>query len=245
MKKLWQSIEKLIGIYRWHPKIALRYLPIVESITSIGGDPSILEVGSNGLGIAPYLDTSVVGLDIAFSPPFAANLTLVAGSALQIPFVDASFDFVISADMLEHISPDKRAKAIFELVRVSAQKVYITVPCGKESETQDQTLSKIYEEKKSKGFTYLEEHLKYGLPTVESVTDMLNSAAKKLNRNIATSHMGNISLPLRFFLMNGWMSDNFLSSLFFRKLLLLFVPVLRFANQKPAYRELFTVTLES
>ncbi len=41
---------------RWHPEVAIRYLPIVKQLkaTSLSSG-SMLEVGSGWLGIAPYL----------------------------------------------------------------------------------------------------------------------------------------------------------------------------------------------
>ena len=55
---------------RWHPQLALRYLPIVRYIKNSGlVNPSILEVGSGSLGIGPYLKKEFTGADIEFSGP--------------------------------------------------------------------------------------------------------------------------------------------------------------------------------
>src|SRR5437868_4730302 len=96
MKNILHSVEKLMGVYRWHPKIALRYLPIVAEIQKTGfKNPSVLEIGSGSLGIAPYLKQEITGVDIDFSGPQFPLVKQVKASAVKLPFKDNSFDFVV------------------------------------------------------------------------------------------------------------------------------------------------------
>ncbi|MEK7165831.1 MAG: hypothetical protein AAB874_03430, partial [Patescibacteria group bacterium] len=82
MKKPWHIVEKLLGIYRWHPTIALRYLPIIDELRKNGFlNVDVLEVGSGSIGIVPYLRHQVVGVDIAFLDPIHRNLTPILGDA--------------------------------------------------------------------------------------------------------------------------------------------------------------------
>src|SRR3989338_7491070 len=97
--------------YRWHPEVALRYLPLVKEIKALPGS-TILEVGSGGLCITPYLGASVTGLDVEFNPPFHPLLNRVVGSVLQIPFKKDSFDIVVCVDTLEHLQSKHRQKAV-------------------------------------------------------------------------------------------------------------------------------------
>src|SRR3989338_3540877 len=120
MKNLSHTVEKMLGVYRWHPKIALRYLPVVDEIEKKKmSNPTILEIGSGSLGIAPYIKQEVTGLDLDFTGPSIRYLKKKKGSALVVPFVDMSFDFVIMMDVLEHIAPKDRQRAVVEGFRVA------------------------------------------------------------------------------------------------------------------------------
>lgn len=246
MKKLWQLVERFLGIYHWHPKIALRYLPIVEKIAGAKLQAqSILEVGSGGLGIVPYIRRSVVGLDISFKLPIHPQLVPVKGFAESIPFADNSFATVVSLDTLEHIQPERRSQAISEMIRVAKKLVCIGMPCGELAEKQDQELKGLYESSRNKKFQFFDEQVEYGLPTKEWMIETLNQAAKKLGKTIYIKSEGNINLRLRTFLMWGWIANNFFINLFFRKILLLAVPLMRRLNQAPTYRQLFFVTIKT
>ena len=109
----------MIPFYRWHPEVAIRYLPIVSEIKKFPKDTKILEVGSGGLGIAPYLGRLVVGLDNNFSGPSHPLLKQKKGKGEKIPFKDSSFDIVISVDTLEHVPSEKRSLMIDEMLRVA------------------------------------------------------------------------------------------------------------------------------
>ena len=203
----------------------------------------MLEVGSNGLGIAPYLKQRIVGLDLKFAPPFHPDLIAVYGSATAIPFADKSFDAVISLDMLEHIEPSKRKQVIQEMLRVAKSQVCIGVPCGALAHEQDEYLRRVYKNKYNRDFTYLEEQVEYGVPEKRDVLDYIQQAAEALKRRIHISVCGNINLKLRLFLMQGWISENVFTNFIFRKLMLLGIPLLRRLNRTPVYRQLFMVTI--
>jgi len=243
MKKLWQLIEKLFGIYRWHPTIALRYLPIVEEIKKIESTDWVLEVGSGGLGITPYLQKPVVGVDIAFSPPMHTQLIPVIASATQLPFADSSFDVVVSTDMLEHVSKNLRIKAISEMLRVGKKLICIGVPCGKISQAQDGGLAHEYKRTHREEFDFFAEHAQMGLPDKSEILETISMEAAKLNKKIMVKNQGILNIEVRWWLMKGWISDNWLVNIFFRKVLLLGVPLLKRLNNEPTYRQLFFVTI--
>src|SRR3989344_4018605 len=244
MKKLWHGVEKILGIYRWHPKIALRYLPVVEKIKALGSTSSIVEVGSGGLGIAPYLKRQVVGVDLSFPPPLHPLLTPVLGSATDLPFAARAFDIVVSLDMIEHIPPKLRERGIFEMLRVGKTLVCLGMPCGREAQLQDKQLEQEYKIKRGEGFDFLSEHFEYGLPTKQEILSAIEGSARKLNLQIEVETIGNLNLSWRLWLMRGWLAQNFLVNLFFRKFLLLGIPAFRRLNQPPTYRQLFFVKIQ-
>lgn len=242
MKKLWHAIEKFLGVYRWHPKIALRYLPIVEAIRQKADnqlDLNVLEVGSGGLGMAPYLKRRVVGLDVAFDPPFYPLLIPVKGDALHIPFTDNSFYAVVSIDMLEHIPEKQRTQVIQEMVRVAKKMLCVGVPCGQLAEVQDEQLKKEYRMRFGRDFSYLSEQVTHGLPQTDWVSATIKQSAQKYDKKISLHNLGNINLRLRYWLMRGWMSNNVIVNIFYRKVMLLGLPILRRLNHEPTYRRLF------
>ncbi len=235
--------------YRWHPELALRYLPVVEKIKAEGrrmkaeGRPrmKILEVGSGGLGIAPYLKMPVTGVDVEFKPPFYPKLTRVIGKAEKLNFANNSFDIVVSSDMLEHLPPDIREKAIFEMIRVAKLGVIIGVPCGVAAAEHDMELRQEYLKVNKKEFPFLKEQVEYGLPDKTDIIAYIDKACKKLDRKIKLTVSGNENMTTRKFLMRGWMSSNFLMNVFFRKILLPAIPLLRLLEKPPYYRQIFYV----
>lgn len=97
-----------------------KYRQFVNQSASQRG--SLLDVGC-GSGWSSYILSKegydVVGIDLnakAFECPTVPHLTLVEGSAMDLPFEDASFDVVGSHQAIEHI-PDPQ-KAILEMIRV-------------------------------------------------------------------------------------------------------------------------------
>lgn len=228
--------------WRWHPKIALRYLPIVDEINSLrSGDYTVLEIGSGSLGIAPYLNHQVTGIDVDFSGPSFPLLKPIKGDAKKLPFKNNSFDFIVCVDVLEHINPIEREKVIAETFRVAKRAVFIGVPCGKVAEQQDEALHKEYKKRFSKDYSFLKEQIDYGLPDKTSMIELINNAAKKLNRSIRLTTYGNLNISVRKFLMYGWMTKNIVVDILFRKVFLLLIPILRLCNWEPTYRTFFFV----
>ena len=229
---------------RWHPKIALRYLPIVEEIKKNSiNSPKVLEVGSGSLGIAPYLKLPVTGVDVDFTGPKFSLLRQVYGKATVLPFPDKSFDFAVMVDVLEHLPRQERAKAISEALRCARNKAFIAVPCGKLSFNQDKELDLQYQKIFGRPFPFLKDHLTYGLPEKEWVSDTIRSEADKLGKEVKIKAVGNINLTFRKFLMWGWMSKNSIIDFIFRKVFLLLIPVFRRINCEPTYRQIFFVKI--
>ena len=230
---------------RWHPQLALRYLPIVRYIKNSGlVNPSILEVGSGSLGIGPYLKKEFTGADIEFSGPKWPQMKQVKASAKTLPFADNIFDIVISVDTLEHIPPPSRQLVVNEIIRTATKQVIIAVPVGKNSQAQDRDLNQEYIRRYGKSFTFLTEHVTYGLPENQAVSGWINAAAKKYHKNIRITQIGNRNLSLRLWLMRGWMTKNQLIDIFFRKILLFFLPILQFLDHRPPYyRQVYFVKI--
>ena len=229
-------------INRWHPLLAIRYLPIVSAIKQLK-TTTILEVGSGGLGIGPYLKKPFVGLDIDFSPPLSTHLTPIIGSATHPPFKPNSFQAVICSDTLEHIPPSKRQQVISDLISMATKLVIISVPVGLKAQDQDRQLDQIYFKKHHTHHPFFTDHLQYGLPTQTSIIAAIDQARADKDKITQIEILPNLNLSLRFFLMKGWISINPITNLIHRKILLFFLPILRLFNHPPVYRQLFIVKI--
>ena len=175
MKKIFlDNLKGLIFWQGWHPEVALRYLPIISAIRKLGGHPQVLDIGSCGLGIAPYIGYKVTGCDIKFRPPFHHHLDRIKAPAEKLPFADSVFDALVSADTLEHLNKNSRQKAIFQMLRVAKKMVCIAVPCGNLAYRQDKELNKYYRKKFNKKYQFFEEQLKLGLPQKEEIVTFID-----------------------------------------------------------------------
>ena len=224
----------------WHPEVSLRYLPIVSKILKMGRNISVLDVGSGGLGIAPYLRRPVTGLDLKFKPPYHERMMKIKASVLKLPFADSTFDAVVSVDMLEHLDQKDRSRAISEMLRVSKKALFLAVPSGRLSWEQDVRLSDFYKKKYGKSYHFFEEQIGFGLPEWQDLENQIRISARNLNKKIRLESQDNENLHLREFLMKGWMTNNMLVDIFFRKVLLLVLPIMYKMNSKPGYRRIFT-----
>ena len=227
----------------WHPEVALRYLPVVSEIKKLGRQPQVLDIGSGGLGIAPYIRREVTGIDLKFSPPFHPALKKVTANATKLPFKNNTYDVVVSVDMLEHLNANNRLLAIDEMLRVVRKVLFIAVPCGDISAKQDRELDKLYFDKYKTHYHFLEEQLSFGLPEAGDIKKSIIFSAKRMHKKIRMTEEGNESIKLRWFLMKGFISDNIIINIFFRKLLLFGLPFIQNLNSKPTYRKIFKVDL--
>lgn len=246
-------IQELLALkytpwYRWHPQLALRYLPVVEEIkkqeTMSKKQWQILEVGSGGLGIAPYLKRKMTGVDVKFGFPIHPLLAPIVGDVTCLKFERNSFDVVVSMDMLEHLPRGKRQKAISEMIRVAKKKVMIGVPCGRTSSEQDVLLRQTYMQGRKKEYAFLKEQVEYGLPEKEEILQYIANSDKDDRKVLRVDTIGNENLRLRLFFMNRWMSSNILINIIFRKAMLLFIPALRMLDKSPYYRQIFFITMK-
>lgn len=234
-----EIFNKIRCFWRWHPEVALRYLPIAGIIKKEKREKGkILEIGSNWLGIAPYLSEPVTGLDKNFGAKKFFLLKQVQGDAECLPFADKSFDIVLAVDLFEHIAPDGRKKVLTEITRVAKDFIIVAVPCGKEAETEDKWLA---EELKAKNKTYkfIEDHLRYGLPEEKEMIELIKETVNHGKIEI----FSNENIPLRRFLMRGWLRKGFLANLIFRKLMLFLIPVFLRLDKKSPYRIIFKINL--
>jgi hypothetical protein len=199
----------LAGPYRWwNIEVAMRYLPIVRIVQRAGLSKDVIEIGSGGVGIAPYLGRPVVGVDQEFGEWRAPLMTHVFGSALELPFRDGSCGCVVSVDMLEHLPADVRDQAIDELVRVTSTMLVIAVPSGWRASDQDRTLDERYLRAHGERYRFLTEHLENGLPNRADLEESIQRALTRHHRSAHITYRWNTNLVTRSLLMRLWIRDS-------------------------------------
>jgi ubiquinone/menaquinone biosynthesis C-methylase UbiE len=149
---------------------------------------SVLEVGSGGQGISPFLsllrgDCNVFLLDIrrdAFKG--LRNGNRVVADRCRLPFKDKTFDVVISVDTVEHIPQMMRHNLYEELKRTCKEKIILTCPIqsnnglfqGMQYDVMFQHLhERIYRAKEPN----TEQHIAAGHPTLEEINSELPNSS--------------------------------------------------------------------
>lgn len=98
----------------------------------------------------------------------------IKGDGMALDFVDDAFDFVVSADTLEHIPPSGRADFWHELLRTARHGVVLLAPFGsKEVELGEALLSEYIRNELGSEQRQLKEHREYGLPNLAEWLEFL------------------------------------------------------------------------
>ncbi len=80
-------------------------------------------------GLAPHLDYLGVDLsekNVANARRRHPEARFEVGDILDLPYADGAFDYVIAADIFEHLSPDAMERAIDEAARLAAEGLVLT-----------------------------------------------------------------------------------------------------------------------
>ena len=145
---------------------------IIRDIVSLnvikGQKSSILDVGGRGNILRRFLpDDNIVYLD-----PYVDSIddNFVKGDGCNMPFEDESFDWVVSADVFEHIPQSKREIFLMEQHRVARRGVIIVCPFyNPKTVIQENRINKIHNILFGESHPWLKEHIQNGLPKIDTV----------------------------------------------------------------------------
>ena len=227
----------------WVPEIALRYLPIVESICAEPSRGLILEVGVNRSGLTTYLRRPVIGVDCVMGAERTALVTPVLAKGQALPFQSRAFDYTVCMDTLEHIKCFDRNRFLKELIRVTKRRVYIGCPMGRQSEREDHALQQYYRAQKGEPFPFLDEHIANGLPRLETVLAEMEDIAKDSGRPIRLHCEPNLNVWVHRMLLRLWMRTDRVSYVLHR-LAIALIYVRRWLNAGPCYRQIIVAELD-
>ena len=193
----------------WGPEESLRYLPIRDALRARGLEgASLLEVGSGGKGISPYVRHDIVGCDLAFPEPGPFTVHRVKASAEALPVRSRAFDVVVSVDALEHIPAAARPPAIAEMVRAARRAVVLMVPSGAPAARHDQAIADHARAATGRVHHFLEEHIAHGLPERADLEAALEAACAAAGRKLTLHSEMRDNLALRAILLRAWHSGS-------------------------------------
>lgn len=227
----------------WVPEVALRYLPIVDSILAEPSSGLILEVGVNRSGLTTYLRQPVVGVDCVMGDAHAALVTPVLAKGQALPFKSGAFDYTVCMDTLEHIESAERNCFLRELIRVTKRRVFLGCPMGSQSERADRDLQGYYYAQRGETFSFLEEHIANGLPRLEAVLAEIEDIAKDSGRLLHLHCEPNLNIWMHRILLRLWMRTGLLNYVFHR-LAIVLVHVRGWLNVGPCYRQIVVAEFE-
>jgi len=141
------------------------------TVLDVGGHSEVMWPGFGSLASAfmPDVETFVVDLH---REPGLRNYTV--GSALSLPFADRSFDFVLAADTLEHITATDRQAFLHELLRIARGAILLCFPfCTPLNEACERLIYRFIQMRKQVELPALREHVELGLPKIETVRQWL------------------------------------------------------------------------
>ena len=157
----------------------VRFEPVLELILSTAPAGTVLDVGSGSEGITTLLPPGwqATALDADFSDyvPTASSPRLTPGQMLgdvrSMPFDDRAFDVVVAVDLLEHVPPVDRQRAVSEMCRVSRRRAVIACPVGEAALAADQRLAERIAARGRPMPGWLVEHLDHGFPEIRTITE--------------------------------------------------------------------------
>ena len=114
-------------------RLTPRVRPLFRHIRDLQEHASVLDVGCGTGGLLELIEgenpgLSLFGLDLTRPAGFRAHSAFVAGSALALPFRDASFEVVLCAHVLEHLADPFVALGELRRVAVADGLVYVETP---------------------------------------------------------------------------------------------------------------------
>ncbi|MHB8571647.1 MAG: class I SAM-dependent methyltransferase [Candidatus Dormibacteria bacterium] len=164
-----------------HPDGHLRHQRIAAVIRGDFPAGTVLNVGDPLFSLRDFLPAHDVTSTDLGEPvvPVPAEVTFVRADFTSTnAFTDGSYELVVSTDVLEHVSPERRADFLLRSARVARRAVYHAFPAG-EAAAEAEGLIRASRTRRNYRAA-LEEHARHGLPVVDSVASTLEQAGMQV-----------------------------------------------------------------
>src|SRR3989344_4520174 len=170
------------------------FLPydVYERHRKVGGrivtNESVIDVGGELNHLSQFCHASQI---------VVANLTSGGGiiKKERLPFEKNSFDVVCAIDVLEHIPKKERKDFIKRLVNVASERTILSFPIGTKKHIQYEKEIQNWLLKSSRNIKYLQEHTKFGLPSISDITMFTK------DQNCHVFYSGNITINKYLFML--------------------------------------------
>lgn len=125
----------------------------------------VLDVGGSLKELANFLPTNIT----LFSTDLIGGDVHFDGK--HLPLKSKSVETVVSIDTMEHIPSNARPEFLKELIRVAKKRVVIAAPLGTTAHLKAEKTELARQRQQGKADHYLVEHVRYGLPTMNEITN--------------------------------------------------------------------------
>lgn len=161
-----------------------RYANSARLIESLGdGVVSALEVGANRQRLLAQFLPQVRFVFSDLLPLPDVEDGFVQADATALPFADTEFDVTICLDVVEHMPPEVRPKAIAEMARVSRRMVVVAFPVDQPWVHDAETRANGYwEHYFGTKYPWLEEHQEFGLVDGNQIEKALQDEGMRVLR---------------------------------------------------------------
>lgn len=160
---------------------------VVQALAKKHGRLKILEAGGRGGLMYKFMpDQDMLVLDIRepetiFDKALFKNKKYIVGSVLDMPVDDHAVDLTVSMEMLEHLAPMERPKAIQEMLRVSKLGVIVGFPQDSpENDQAERQLNQYFQALTGEEHPWLLEHIaNRPLPQPREIENVFHEAGLK------------------------------------------------------------------
>jgi hypothetical protein len=136
----------------------------------------VLELGANEhKDLKLFLDQdSILFTDITLTENMQNDPEFQMADGTQLPFEDQSFDFVVAADVLEHVPIESRGKFLCEAYRVAKFGVILSFPfLSQDISDAENRVNTYYKTISGEDYIWLKEHADNALPDLKVIDDIL------------------------------------------------------------------------
>ncbi len=137
----------------------------------------ILELGANEhKDLALFMPKDhILFTNIVLTSAMEADPDFQMADGTDLPFEDGSFDFVVAADVFEHVPPEKRTQFLSEAYRVARIGVLLSFPHDSPDVIDaENRVNEYYRAFTGEDFIWLKEHQENSLPVLEEVDKCLD-----------------------------------------------------------------------